>query len=332
MVPETLAGYSVVECANAYEISRVAFDRIAKRHHIELSRKSKRSTGFLRAANLGGISIVNLGFSDDVRINGSTDDDCYYIHRVYSGAIRMDNSGKCAVVDHENIAIMEPGSSVSLQCEENSRELIIRLNRKLLEQQVEEIIGRLPGVTVNFQPFEYLKNTDASNLIRLIDFVCGDLDSSSSMAKNKFSVAHMERLIASSLLTSIPNNFSELIRLKNSAVYIPSALRRMEEFIARNIAEAIQLEDLVEVSEKGVKRVYELFEQYHQTTPMTYLKEFRYKNAREELQNINSRYSSVAEVAMSVGLVHLGNFAAEYQNRYHELPSCTLRKRNIVPR
>ncbi|MDX9716369.1 MAG: AraC family transcriptional regulator [Thauera sp.] len=327
MISEALSHYSILDYADPQRISRVAQERIARNHHLRIESGGEHGSGFLRLVDLGGISIANLSFGSRVAIKGCTDDGHYYAQYVYRGSLGVENRGKYAIASKENIVIINPNTSVEFQFTEDCEKLVLRFRKDLLERALEEMIGRSITGNIDFNPCEPICAANASCLLRLIDFICGDLDSSGSIVKNKSSLDHMERLIASSLLTSVPNNFSELLQLGNSGVFIPSSMRRVEDWIHANLGEQIRLENLVEISGRSVKAVYQMFEKYHRTTPMAYVKDLRLKKAREELENRLSRYSTVADVAMSVGLVHFGNFAAEYQSRYHECPSKTLRKR-----
>ncbi|MFZ6992357.1 helix-turn-helix domain-containing protein [Curtobacterium sp. RRHDQ66] len=68
------------------------------------------------------------------------------------------------------------------------------------------------------------------------------------------------------------------------------------------------------------------FQRVHGMTPLAYLRGIRLLLARERLR---SGYSeSVAAVARSVGIGHLGRFAGAYKAEFGELPSETLRSRS----
>ena len=60
---------------------------------------------------------------------------------------------------------------------------------------------------------------------------------------------------------------------------------------------------------------------------MEYLREIRLKRAREALLAADPcSATSVTEIALDSGFVHLGRFSSEYRNRFGESPSQTLRR------
>ncbi|WP_426792897.1 helix-turn-helix transcriptional regulator [Achromobacter xylosoxidans] len=61
-----------------------------------------------------------------------------------------------------------------------------------------------------------------------------------------------------------------------------------------------------------------LFQQHRETTPMQALRVLRLDAAREKLQQ--GACESVTEVAVSVGISHLGRFSEYYRDRFGELP------------
>jgi AraC-like DNA-binding protein len=59
---------------------------------------------------------------------------------------------------------------------------------------------------------------------------------------------------------------------------------------------------------------------------MGYLRSRRLELVRAELGGTGRRGGTVAEVATLAGFAHLGRFARDYQRRFGELPSETLRR------
>ncbi len=59
---------------------------------------------------------------------------------------------------------------------------------------------------------------------------------------------------------------------------------------------------------------------------MKYLQQVRLRRARDLLREGSSTQTSVSAVASSLGLPHLGRFAAAYREAFGETPSETLRR------
>lgn len=64
----------------------------------------------------------------------------------------------------------------------------------------------------------------------------------------------------------------------------------------------------------------------HGTTPSYRLRTLRLIGARDALMSVKARTETVTDVAMRLGFVQLGRFAADYRDVFGESPSDTLRR------
>jgi len=60
--------------------------------------------------------------------------------------------------------------------------------------------------------------------------------------------------------------------------------------------------------------------------PMAYLRMLRLRRAHVALREANPAETTVQSVALSLGLLHQGRFAASYRAMFGEAPSETLRR------
>jgi transcriptional regulator GlxA family with amidase domain len=123
----------------------------------------------------------------------------------------------------------------------------------------------------------------------------------------------------------MPNN-------KQRAIEAASQPRTvLEQFIEEHARDTIALADLTSVAGVSTRALQTSFRRFRNTTPMAYLRAIRLELARTELTDAGQRGSSVAAVANSLGLGHLGRFARDYQARFGELPSHTLCRGGVGP-
>jgi transcriptional regulator GlxA family with amidase domain len=59
---------------------------------------------------------------------------------------------------------------------------------------------------------------------------------------------------------------------------------------------------------------------------MTYLRQIRLRRAREELRAAQREATTVRAVAVGLGILHMGRFAAAYREAFGESPSETLNR------
>jgi AraC-like DNA-binding protein len=101
-------------------------------------------------------------------------------------------------------------------------------------------------------------------------------------------------------------------------------VKRAEEFMAANLGADIGIIDIARAASVSVRTLHDGFRGAHGTSPLRWLKQQRLDRVRAELVEATPAETSVTEVAMRWGIVHLSRFAAEYRARFGELPSQTL--------
>jgi transcriptional regulator GlxA family with amidase domain len=103
-------------------------------------------------------------------------------------------------------------------------------------------------------------------------------------------------------------------------------VRDVEDWIEAHLHEPITLGRLCEAAGVGARSLQLAFEARRHATPMEFVMERRLAAAHARLVADRGE-SSVTSVAASVGMEHLGRFAASYRRFYGEPPSATLRRR-----
>lgn len=85
-----------------------------------------------------------------------------------------------------------------------------------------------------------------------------------------------------------------------------------------HLSAPLTLTDIARGAGASPSALTRLFQQHRETTPMQALRVLRLDAAREKLQQ--GACESVTEVAVSVGISHLGRFSEYYRDRFGELP------------
>jgi transcriptional regulator GlxA family with amidase domain len=89
--------------------------------------------------------------------------------------------------------------------------------------------------------------------------------------------------------------------------------------------------DMAEVAGVSIRRLQEGFREYVGASPRDCLTEIRLARVREDLLRGANGFT-VADIAMSWGLMHTGRFAAAYRRKYGESPSETLHGHGLIPK
>lgn len=96
------------------------------------------------------------------------------------------------------------------------------------------------------------------------------------------------------------------------------------DWLIANHASAVTLTDMARVVGVSIRRMQEAVRSATGHTPTDLLREIRLDAAHRSLRLADPHVTTVATVAHSCGIAHLGRFAAQYRERYGCSPSQTL--------
>lgn len=102
---------------------------------------------------------------------------------------------------------------------------------------------------------------------------------------------------------------------------------RVDDLIAwlvENYASPVSLSDMAKVAGVSIRRMQEAVRNATGHTPTELLREIRLEAAHRSLRKADGHVTTVAAIAHSCGITHLGRFAASYRARFGCSPSSTL--------
>ena len=107
----------------------------------------------------------------------------------------------------------------------------------------------------------------------------------------------------------------------------PYHLSRAEEFICENLANPITRDQLSEVSSCSIRTLSRSFEKKYGIGPMAFIKQRRLDAAYLNLLRAKPGATTVTQVAIDYGFLHIGKFAIEYGKAFGESPSTSLARK-----
>jgi transcriptional regulator GlxA family with amidase domain len=134
----------------------------------------------------------------------------------------------------------------------------------------------------------------------------------------------IESTLIRGLLVSQPSNYSAQIG-QALGTRTREYVVRARSFIEANYREPIHLEDIETAAGVSRLKLFESFRKHTGFTPAAYLKDYRLRQARAQLQQDRSN-QNVSSIALGVGFNHLGRFANDYKLVFSETPSETIRR------
>jgi AraC-like DNA-binding protein len=254
--------------------------------------------------------------------------DFYLLQFTLTGGCQLRQGSSCTDIPAGSVNIVNPFRAFAKAWSPGTRQLLIRIDRQLLEREFRAWTGsdKIEQIEFDLSPIESMAKV--GTLTHCVRMLCDDLSSSSSHLEHPLVCDRIASALVSTLLVSMPHNREHALKAAATSI-APFFVRRVERFIEENARCVINLEDLAAVAGVSTRALQVGFRRFRNTTPMAYLRTLRLELARSELARAGRESGSVASVANVCGFGHLGRFAADYTTRFGESPSQTLCRGSI---
>lgn len=280
----------------------------------------------LNALTVGRITFGHMRFREPVRIR-TTEAVDYHLDIPVRSRMTARTAGGAPLHGTERIAgVFMPGRAVELDCSDWFEQVSVMLPRRDLQTELELLLDA-PGSS----PVEFVTEFDLASdggramwhALRLVDV--GSRQPRGLLA-HPLAVRGLEQVFLHSLLLGQPHNHSAALHLPRAADAGARSVSRAVELLRDDPARPWTVGDLAVAVSTSVRSLQEGFRRTLGTTPMTYLRRLRLERSREDLLGVGSAGTTVTDVAMRWGFLHVSRFAAAYAERFGELPSETLRR------
>lgn len=212
-----------------------------------------------------------------------------------------------------------------LVSEAGSTRIQLALTRSALLGQLAALLGEPPDAPLDFAPALDLTGGYGRSLARHVLMAVADLEDGGSILASPVTMSAFEQFIISALLLSHPHTYSEALRRLERPL-APRGVKRAIDYMEAHLQSPLTISEIVAAAGVAGRTLFQHFRDYRGMTPMQYLRTARFRRAREALMQADGD-ASVTEIALSWGFGHLGRFALEYQRRFGESPSATLKRR-----
>jgi AraC-like DNA-binding protein len=246
----------------------------------------------------------------------------YHVNVLLAGRIASASDDEEAVSTAGDATVFAPHRTHRLaHCAEGSTQLGIRVDRLLVDAELEALLGRPVRAPVEFD-LEFDLTSSAGRAWRAsLDLLLAELDNPDGLIARPAVRSYHERLLATGLLFAQRHSYTEALQTGGAPV-TPRSVRRVIDMVESNPQEPYTVGDLARAAGVSARRLQETFREYVGTTPMAYLRSVRLDRVHEELQ---AGAVGVTETAHRWGFTHLGRFTSAYREKFGVLPSATAR-------
>ncbi len=280
----------------------------------------------INAVRLVDVTMAYLDFACATSLRVARSADCYTVHMTTSGTVHVEIDSERNEITPFFALVVSPGTAYTLDCERDSPQVIIRIEKDALERQLSRMLGRTPSDPLQFSPLGDLTSDGALRWHGALQILSSEIVSPASLIQHGVGSAAIEELIMSTLLYLQQSNYWTRLRSLPTRSGRP-AVRRSLDYIEEHLAEPITLADLVRATGMSSRSIQTGFKEDLLTTPVAYIRERRLDKVRAALMSaVPGEGITVTEVAERWGFSHLGSFSVLYREKYGESPSQTLRR------
>ncbi|WP_035572381.1 AraC family transcriptional regulator [Halomonas halocynthiae] len=273
---------------------------------------------------LGNLSIGILEYATNVHIQVQDLAHSYSISLPLGGSQSIEHQQDEFISDCATAAIISPHQPLRLTMTEDCQKHLVRLSREAVKQRLEQLLGRRVTAPIVFDPRMQL-NGALKDWWKTVTHLQELLSAEHSMCDLPEVWGNFESGLVTSLLFAQPHNYS--VELHDRQQQRPSYLAHLESLMANTLklGQTLTLEDMEKASHVSRERLYLDFHTFFGTTPVAYFRQMRYEEAHQRMINASCN-ESVSSIAMDCGFMQLGRFSKEYQVRFGEQPSETLKR------
>ncbi len=270
--------------------------------------------------NIGSVTLHYIDYGGAVTIHPIERTVEYYLVQVPLSGRMLLRSGRHLLEIHEGQALgAYLGSGESRMeygplCPRLLVQIPLTVMRKAVARMTPTVMY---AVNTSINHFDVSQGAGHS-WIKLLLWILTDVDNPSGMSVSQQGATYLESLIVDGLLLAQSDSIepvSSHSRIVGAAI----------DYMRANLNEPLSPSLIASKVHISVRALQEGFRRDLETTPMTYLRDLRLEAVHRDLQSSEPGGLSVAEIAHSHGVNHLGRFAQQYRERFGILPSETLR-------
>lgn len=321
----SLSAHALFRCADDAEQTCARVGQVFRPHQMGVLGRSQRLAARMDHLRLARMSINRLSYGASVAISSEPMDHFVMVFMPLAGVIDLrcgHQQVECTPLQPAVVGATQP---LHMHWRADCDVLILRLERSALEEACAEQLGHALSRPLEFELAMDTRGAGFAGWQSLVGFLAGSASFTSLASARDGMATHLERLAASTLLQSHRHNYSDALARPGSGDAAPAFVRRAEDLMARQLDQALSVEDLAAQVGVSVRTLYAAFRQHRNASPMAAHKALRLDRVRAELQDAarQGRRAVVADAAAAHGFTHMGHFSQSYLERFGELPSQT---------
>lgn len=274
---------------------------------------------------LGALTVGRLTYGREVRLC-TADAKNFHVNIPLRGrALSRHGTGEPVTTGPGEGLVFSPGAPAEISWSADCEQLCLMISPGRLEAELEHLLGRSLGGRLAFDFAADLHSPLGRRWRAVLELLVDELDHPTDVGCNPLVSRHLEMLVLDGLLLGQRHSHSD-VTTGNGLVTMGATIRRAVELIEERPSEPWTTVRLAAEVHLSVRALQEGFRRDLGTPPMAYLRQARLRRARQQLLAAERDATTVSAVAVGLGILHLGRFAAAYREAFGESPSATLNR------
>lgn len=272
-----------------------------------------------RSARGNGFSVNAVSYGARVEIDPGCLGGFFLLQIPLRGRATVRNGTRLVEAGPGRASLLSPTLPTRMTWEAGCDKLILLLDRGEVERHLARLLDEAPRA-VEFDPAVDLAAPGGAAARAVAGLLLHAAETGCLAGPASEELAASLRGI---LLASVPHAASARLRDGRRSAASPAHLRRAEAFIRANLDAPLALAEVAAAAGASPRALQEAFRRFRDTTVTEHVREVRLRAWRAALE-AGAEAAQVTDLALAVGLCHLGRAAAYYRARFGEAPSETL--------
>jgi AraC-like DNA-binding protein len=278
-------------------------------------------------AAFGGFSINYVAYGGSVTIDPGCLERFFLLQIPLQGSTRIRAGSRDLETSPMSTASLLSPTVPTRMIWNDCAQLILLLDRRLLEQRAAALSGRAAGA-VEFDPVVDLNAPAARSLSAKLDELMTLAERLGPSGRlSAIAIADWRETLLDHLLNGQRHDRSEAIRtFSGKAEGLPRALRTARDCLEASACEPLDLAELACAAGIGIRALQLGFRRHFGLSISEMLLDMRLANLHARLSKA-APDTSITDIAFDLGFTHLSRMAGAYRTKFGETPSATLRRR-----
>lgn len=282
----------------------------------------------IHQASFSDLNFIHASFGD-VRLQiqaPESDNRSLFLLALTNGVGAVNHQGQ----DHDisiDKGLMRDMRKPMSACEDKFSCLGVHLPLHSLQCHCRNLIDDIkPVEDLEFETGLDFRTPGGRHIRETLHYIANALDNPFQTRNNDIILNGFRDLLLTNILMLLPNSCSAALHNTPQSSAVPRYVKRARDYIHAHASTPITLDDLVKHAGCSYRTLQAAFNTSYGMSPMAYVRSMRMIHAHRDLLAAENE-TTVSDVALKWGFIHLGRFAKNYARQFGVLPSETLRQK-----